>query len=82
MVQCRIRACTHLRAVYRKSMQNGQRVTLDVLHKRGLVDGVEVRKIGATLTYDWPKFFVRLAFDPNVNFTTEDMWRLAIGTRF
>ena len=26
--------------------------------------------------------FFRIAFDPKVNFTSEDMWRLAVGTRF
>ena len=72
----------HLHLVYRKSLSAGQRVTLDILHKRGLVDGEEVRRTGASFTYDWPRFFIRLAFDPKVNFTNEDMWRLAVGTRF
>lgn len=72
----------HLHAVYRKSLAQGTRLTVDVLHKRGLVDGEPIRKTGATITHDWPNFFVRLAFDPKVNFTAEDMWRLAIGTRF
>ena len=72
----------HLHAIYRKLLLNGQRLTIDVLHKRGLVDDGRVRKTGATLTYDWPRFFVRLAFDPKVNFTNEDMWRLSVGTRF
>ena len=72
----------HIHAVYRKSLPNGQRVTLDILHKRGLVDGESIHKTGASFTYDWPRFFIRLAFDPKVNFTNEDMWRLAVGTRF
>ena len=72
----------HMHAVYRKSLGGGERLTIDVLHKRGLVDGESIRKTGATLTYDWPKFFLRVAFDPKVNFTNEDMWRLAVGTRF
>lgn len=72
----------HLHGVYRKLWPNGQRVTVDILYKRGLVEGEPVRKTGATLTYDWPKFFLRLAFDPKVNFTNEDMWRFSFGTRF
>jgi hypothetical protein len=72
----------HLHTVYRRSLEGGQRMTLDVLHKRGLVDGEPVRKTGASFTYDWPRFFVRMAYDPKVNFTPEDMWRLAVGTRF
>jgi hypothetical protein len=72
----------HMHAVYRKSLPGGHRVTLDILHKRGLVDGQEIHKTGASFTYDWPRFFVRVAYDPKVNFTGEDMWRLAVGTRF
>ena len=37
---------------------------------------------GKKQIYDWPRFFVRLAFDPKVNFTPENMWRLSVGTRF
>jgi len=72
----------HLHAVYRKSMPNGQRLTLDVLHKIGRVEGEWIQRTGASVTYDWPRFFIRVAFDPKVNFTNEDMWRLAVGTRF
>lgn len=72
----------HLHAIYRRSLDDGQRITVDVLHKRGLVDGEPIRRTGATLTWDWPRFSVRLAYDPRVNFTGEDMWRLSLGTRF
>lgn len=72
----------HLHAVYRKPLADGQRFTFDLLHKRGLVGDQSVRKVGASATYDWRRFFVRGSFDPKVNFTTEDMWRVAVGTRF
>jgi hypothetical protein len=72
----------HMHAVYRKSLAEGHRLTLDILHKRGLVDGESIRKTGASLSYDWPRFFVKLAFDPKVNFTNEDMWRMSVGARF
>jgi hypothetical protein len=72
----------HMHAVYRKTLPGHQRLTLDVLHKRGLVEGEAVRRTGLSVTYDWPCFFVRLAFDPKVNFTNEDMTRLSVGTRF
>jgi hypothetical protein len=32
--------------------------------------------------YDWPTYFVRLAWDPKVNFTPQDMVRLSAGVRF
>jgi hypothetical protein len=72
----------HLHAVFRQSLAQGQRATLDLLFKQGLVDGLPIRRTGASFTYDWPRFFGRLAYDPKVNFTNEDMWRLAVGMRF
>ena len=72
----------HLHAIYRKPLAGGERVTVDVLRKQGLVNDAMIRKLGATFTYDWPRVFVRLAYDPKVNFTVENMWRLVIGTRF
>ena len=72
----------HIHAVYRKSLPDNHRLTIDVLHKIGLVDDVLIHRTGATVTYDWPRFFMRLAFDPKVNFTPENMWRVSVGTRF
>ncbi len=37
---------------------------------------------GVTLIYDQEPWFVRLAWDPKVNFTASDMTRLALGIRF
>ena len=52
------------------------------LRSIGNVEGEYIRRWGGTLTYDWPRFFVRVARDPNTNFTTVDSWRLSVGTRF
>ena len=72
----------HLHLVYRTPLPGGQRLMLDLLHKQGLVDDLVIHRWGATVGYDWPVFFVRLAYDPNVNFTPDTMWRLSAGTRF
>ena len=72
----------HLHAVYRKPLAGGERVTIDLLRKQGLVDDVMIHRLGASFTYDWRKFFIRLAYDPKVNFTSENMARLVVGTRF
>ena len=72
----------HFHLTSRTPLQGKQRLTLDLLYKRGLVDGQRIAKVGGTVTYDWPRFFVRLAFDPNTNFTTDNVWRLSVGTRF
>ncbi len=72
----------HLHFIYRAPMPERQRLTVDVLYKQGLVDGAPIRKWGTTFTYDWPRFFLRLAYDPKVNFTTENMTRVSVGTRF
>ncbi len=72
----------HVHAVYRTPLPSGDRLGIDLLFKRGLVNGAQIARVGATLTYDWPRYFVRLAFDPNTNFTPDDVVRLSVGTRF
>ena len=72
----------HFHAIYRTPINGTDRVTLDLLFKRGLVTGGGISRLGATLTYDWPRFFVKLAFDPNSNFTQDDVIRASIGIRF
>lgn len=72
----------HLHFVWRQPVADRQRLTLDLLHKQGLVDDQLIRRWGASLTYDWPRFFLRLAHDPKANFGSDDLWRLSIGTRF
>jgi len=72
----------HFHVVMRTPTPDKQRLTVDLLYKRGLVEGQRISKLGATLTYDWPKVFVRLAYDPRTNFTVDNAWRLSVGTRF
>ena len=72
----------HLHLVYRLPLRGGDRVTVDALYKLGLVDDEMIRRWGFTLTYDWPRVFVRIARDPNTNFTHVDAWRVSIGARF
>ncbi len=71
----------HLHLQYRLPL-GSNRLVLDVLAKRGLVDGVPIRRVGFSAGYDWPRFFVRVAWDPKVNFTSQDMMRVSAGTRF
>ena len=72
----------HLHLNYRTPLPHGHRLTLDVLFKMGLVEGSMIHRLGASVTYDWPRIFVRVAYDPKVNFTPEDMWRFSVGVRF
>lgn len=72
----------HVHALYRMGLPNGQRLTLDVLFKSGLVEDQFTRRTGLSVTYDWPKFFTRVAYDPIINFTPQAMWRVSVGTRF
>jgi len=72
----------HLHLNWRSSLAGQERLTLDLLAKRGTVDGRRIARLGMSATYDWPRWFVRAAWDPKVNFTTQDMLRLAAGARF
>jgi hypothetical protein len=71
----------HFHVQYRVPV-GGNRLLVDVLAKRGLVEGQMIHRVGFTLGYDWPRFFVRVAWDPKVNFTPQDMVRVQAGTRF
>lgn len=72
----------HFHVVMRTPTPDKQRLTVDLLYKHGLVEGQRISKLGATVTYDWPKVFVRFAYDPKTNFTVDNAWRLSVGTRF
>lgn len=72
----------HLHLLWRQGLDDGRRLTVDALYKRGNVDDQTIHRWGLSLTHDWPRWFVHLAFDPNANFAAEDMWRVSLGTRF
>jgi hypothetical protein len=72
----------HLHLTWRTPLAGGRRLTVDVLAKRGLVDGVLVHRVGLSVGYDWPRTFVRIAWDPKANFGPQDMLRLSVGARF
>jgi len=72
----------HAHLTARLPLERQQRLTIDVLHKRGLVESRRESRFGATVTYDWPRFSARLAYDPITNFTRDNAWRLSLGFRF
>lgn len=75
---------THL--VARTKPTEKTRWTLDVFHKEGRPDAdpasERVRGTGATVTYDYGRYFARVASDPYVNFSNDHMVRVALGVRF
>ncbi len=72
----------HLHLNWRQDLGGGERLTWDLLLKRGKVDGELIQRAGASLTYDWPRWSVRAAWDPKVNFTAQNMLRVSVATRF
>jgi len=72
----------HLHAYWRQPMPDGQRLTLDLLYKEGLVDDRMIQRWGASATYDWPRFLLRVAYDPKANFGRDNLWRFSVGARF
>lgn len=72
----------NIHLLYRLPVNSEDRLTLDLLNKKGLVAGLPIQRLGFSVGYDWPRYFVRVAYDPLVNFSTQDMLRLSVGTRF
>jgi hypothetical protein len=67
----------------RSPLPNQQRITLDIFHKDGSADqGQSIRGTGASLSYDWPRVFLHVAYDPKVNFSQENMVRVSLGMWF
>jgi hypothetical protein len=58
--------------------------TLDAFYKEGRSadDGEWVHGSGATVTYDFGRYFARVASDPYVNFSRNHMVRASLGVRF
>ncbi len=71
-----------LHFIYRTPLPGDSRLTMDALFKTGQVENRTIYGVGATVTYDWHRYFVRLAYDPYANFAKENMWRLSTGVRF
>lgn len=72
----------HIHFVSRLPMGRGERLTADILRKTGDGDEGPVNAWGASVTYDWKDWFVRLASDPRQNFSATDALRLSVGARF
>jgi hypothetical protein len=56
--------------------------TLDLLRKSGLTDAGSITGWGFSANWDWPRWFLRLAYDPHQNFSAQDAWRFVTGIRF
>jgi hypothetical protein len=64
-------------------LPEGRRLTLDLLRKRGQgEEGDFVRATGFTATLDFPRWFLRAAWDPKQNFSPDDVLRIGAGWRF
>jgi hypothetical protein len=63
-------------------LSNGQRLTVDLLRKSGMGDSGEVHATGLSVTWDWPRWFARMAVDPKQNFSRNDATRISAGWRF
>jgi hypothetical protein len=72
----------HLHAVARLPRPRGERFTFDVLRKQGQGDEGYLRAWGVSATYDFPSWFVRLAYDEKQNFGARNVTRLSAGIRF
>ena len=73
---------THL--MLSNHLAEDQKFTFDLFQKSGSPDnqGQSINGLGCALSYDKNRYFLRLAYDPKVNFTQENMARVSIGVHF
>ena len=70
-------------AVMRWRLAVKERVIFDVSYKSGLGSaGNAVRGTGVAIGYDYGDYFVKLIHDPQVNFSSMNQMRFALGSRF
>jgi hypothetical protein len=55
---------------------NGQALSLQVTGSRG------PERLGLSVSYDWPRYFVRLSYDGGLNPVPQDRLRFSAGVRF
>ena len=72
----------HVHAVLRMPVGDRDRLTIDLSRKQGQVEEDYVRAWGLAVGYDWSRYFIRIARDPKVNFTTSNVTRVNVGLRF
>jgi hypothetical protein len=72
---------THV--IWRHKLNATNGITFDGVFKSGHADsGVLIHKVGIGMYYDRPKWFWKLYYDPNVNFSSNTMVRTGIGLKF
>ncbi|QHJ01353.1 hypothetical protein GT347_00760 [Xylophilus rhododendri] len=72
----------NLHLIWRNELAGGERFTVDLLAKQGTVEDRFIRRAGLSFNYEWRRWFAKLAWDPLVNFTPQNMVRLSTGMRF
>jgi hypothetical protein len=53
-----------------------------LLRKSGFSEAGPITGWGFSANWDWPAWFLRIAYDPYQNFSAQNAWRFAAGVRF
>lgn len=74
---------TNTHVLFRRYLPHDWRLTADLVHEHGHGDdGLIVKAWSVSVDADWRRWFVRVARDPNVNYTPYRQVRVAAGLRF
>ncbi len=68
--------------VYGAPMAGNQWLTVGLSSISGVAGGLSVQRVGLSVGYDWPRYFVQLAYDPKYGLASQDLLRISAGTRF
>lgn len=69
--------------VYGAPMAGNQWLTVGLSSISGSAGGgLFVQRVGLSVGYDWPRYFVQLAYDPKYGLASQDLLRISAGTRF
>lgn len=73
---------TSLQLVYGAALADNQQLSIGLASSRGEWAGVSTQRLGLSVRYGWPQYFVQLGYDAKAGPLVPDGWRLTAGTRF
>ena len=74
---------TNTHIFFRRYLPHDWRLTIDAVREHGRGDeGLVVRSWSTSADVDWRRWFIRVARDPHVNYTSDHQVRIGTGLRF
>jgi hypothetical protein len=72
----------HIHLIYKYPLSDDQKLTYDILYKRGTIESQYIHAYGLSVAYDWHEYQIKCAYDPKTNFTPQNLIRVTFAKHF